>query len=149
MSIENKLDQILSAVLVEHPGVFLVNAAHKQLQHEYTIDGDKALGIYDIADIARKVNKIAEEELEQENYSIDVSSPGADSDLVLLRQYPKHIGREFFVQTAEETFSGKLLSVEDQTLTFEKVLKLKPKKTESIKIEFNQIIKAHIILSFK
>lgn len=153
MNPEKELDEIITSVLDKHPGIFLVQATHKKQSHEYTIDGDKALGIYDVADVSREVNKLADERMPEENYHLEIGSPGADSPLLHLRQYPKHTGREFSVQTTDgREFSGKLISVDNDTLSFESFKSAKPKKNELpeiISLHFTDIKKANIIISFK
>lgn len=153
MNVQNQLESIVSKVLEERPGIFLVESHHDNQSHEFVIDGDKPLGIYDISDIGRAINHQAEELMPDENYTIDVCSPGADSDMKMIRQYPKHIGREFNVILDDETeFKGKLTDVKENTLTFTYFAKAKPKKNEEPElktVQFNQIKKAHIILSFK
>lgn len=153
MNTEKKLDEIVEHVLAKHEGVFLVEAIHKKGAHEYIVDGDVLLGIYDIAGISREINKTADEALPDENYSLQVSSPGADSPLKMLRQYPKHTGREFKVSTTDDrTFNGKLIGVEGETLAFEISAgkKMSGKILPEIQnIPFKNIQKANIIISFK
>jgi ribosome maturation factor RimP len=150
MSVQEQLRGIVEEVLNEHPGIFLVEFNSNNQNYEIVLDGDHALGIYDISDISRSINHKADEMMPEESYSLDVTSPGADSDIKLLRQYPKHVNREFSVKLKnEETFTGKLLAVEGEELSFDKVVKIKPKKTEEIKISFQNIQQANIILSFK
>jgi ribosome maturation factor RimP len=150
MSVQEQLRGIVEEVLKEHPGIFLVEFNSNNQNYEIVLDGDQALGIYDISDISRSINHKADEMMPDESYSLDVTSPGADSDIKLLRQYPKHVNREFSVKLDnEEIFTGKLLAVEGDQLSFDKVVKIKPKKTEEIKISFQNIQQANIILSFK
>jgi ribosome maturation factor RimP len=153
MNVEKELNGIVAEVLENHSGVFLVQAIHKQKNHEIVIDGDLPLGIYDISAISREINQLADERMPEEEYSLDVASPGADSDLLLLRQYPKHIGREFNVLLKDETnIIGILKSVESEMLEFEGFKTAKPKKKdlpEVTKINYQEIKKANIILSFK
>ncbi len=153
MNVDRQLEEIVAKVLENHPGVFLVESRHIKTKHEFVIDGDQALGIYDISEIGRSVNHIADETMPDENYTLDICSPGADSDLKMLRQYPKHIGREFTVLLKDEsTFNGHLKAVDGQILRFEYFQNAKPKKNETpvvSDIEFENIKKAHIILSFK
>jgi len=138
MNVQNQLEAIVAKVLEAHPHVFLVESIHGKQSHEFILDGDQALGIYDISEIGRAINHIADETMPEENYTLDVGSPGADSDIKLLRQYPKHI--------------GKLIAVNGNTLTIEHFISEKPKKSEKpvqTDIDYNQIKKANIILSFK
>lgn len=153
MNVEKELNEIVSKVLEQHPGIFLVETNHLGPNYEIVIDGDKPLGIYDISAVSREINHIADEKMPEEKYSLDVASPGADSDLKLLRQFPKHTGREFQVSLTDSTsFNGKLLNVEGETLQFETFRQEKPKKKdlpEILDIQYSNIKKANIILSFK
>lgn len=153
MNVDQQLESILAKVLENYPGVFLVESHHTKTKHEFIIDGDKALGIYDISEIGRSVNHIADETMPDEKYTLDICSPGADSDLKMLRQYPKHVGREFAVELSDESsFEGHLRAVNGHLLTFEYFTSAKPKKNEApvtTDIPFENIKKAHIILSFK
>lgn len=153
MSVQSQLEAIVAKVLEEHQGIFLVESNHKNQSHEFVLDGDKALGIYDISGIGRSINHMADEQMPDESYTLDVTSPGADSDLKLLRQYPKHIGREFNVVLKNgETLIGKLTAVNGETLSFEHFVNPKPKRNETpvtTEVDFNNINKANIILSFK
>lgn len=148
------LEEILGEVLKAHPAIFVVEAVHKDGHHEFILDGDQGIGIATIAEISRSLNHFAEERMpDNENYSIDVMSPGADSPIKQLRQYNKHIGRQFDVKCADGTaFKGYLRTVEGHILGFE----IKPTgkvakgaAAEQISIPFEQIKKATIILSFK
>jgi ribosome maturation factor RimP len=153
-NVAQTLDSILESVLKEHPGVFLVESRHRQQSHEFILDADQAIGIATISGISRSLNHFAEEQLPaEEMYDIDVCSPGADSPLKMLRQFPKHVGREFeVVQADDSVIKGKLISIEGENLVFEYFKSSKPKKNElkeTISIPYNQIKKATIILSFK
>ena len=153
MNVEKELNAIVAQVLESHPGIFLVQAIHNQKDHEIVIDGDEPLGIYDISAISREINHAADERMPEEEYSLDVASPGADSDLLQLRQYPKHIGREFNVVLKDDTnIIGVLKSVESESLEFEGFKTAKPKKKdlpEVSRVNYQEIKKANIILSFK
>ncbi len=154
MSVSQTLNEILDSVLKEHPGVFLVETKHQQQSHEFILDADEAIGIATISGIGRSLNHFAEEQIPAEEiYDIDVCSPGADTPLKMLRQFPKHIGREFEIVLLDDSnIKGKLTAIENEILTFEYFKSAKPKKNELkelISIPYNQIKKATIILSFK
>lgn len=99
-----------------------------------------------LADISREINSVIEEQdIIQQAYRLDVSTPGVDRPLKYLKQFPKHINRNFEVtfKTGDELkmITGKLLSVEREELTF-----LSDKK--EILIEFKNISTAKVIISF-
>jgi len=71
-----------------------------------------------------------------------------------LRQYGKHKGRNFEIETADLSFTGKLMDVVGAELHFEesRIEKINGKKTTLVEqrvIPFEQIQKATIKISFK
>ena len=113
---------------------------------EVFVDAEKNIDADNLAEISREINSIIEEQdIIQQAYRLDVSTPGVDRPLKFLKQFPKHINRNFEVtyKTGDEirTITGKLLSVEREELTF-----LSDKK--EILIEFKNITTAKVIISF-
>ena len=113
---------------------------------EVYVDAEKNIDADNLAEISREINSIIEEQnIIQQAYRLDVSTPGVDRPLKFLKQLPKHINRNFEVtyKTGDETrtITGKLLSVEREELTF-----LSDKK--EILIEFKNITTAKVIISF-
>ena len=113
---------------------------------EVFVDAEKNIDADNLAEISREINSIIEEQdIIQQAYRLDVSTPGVDRPLKFLKQFPKHINRNFEVsyKTEDETrtITGKLLSVEREELTF-----LSDKK--EILIEFKNITTAKVIISF-
>ena len=113
---------------------------------EVFVDAEKNVDADNLAEISREINSIIEEQdIIQQAYRLDVSTPGVDRPLKFLKQFPKHINRNFEVtyKTGDEikTINGKLLSVEREELTF-----LSDKK--EVLIEFKNITTAKVIISF-
>ena len=113
---------------------------------EVFVDAEKNIDADNLAEISREINSIIEEQdIIQQAYRLDVSTPGVDRPLKFLKQFPKHINRNIEVtyKTGNETntITGKLLSVESEELTF-----LSDKK--EILIEFKNITTAKVIISF-
>lgn len=113
---------------------------------EVFVDAEKNIDADNLAEISREINSIIEEQdIIQQAYRLDVSTPGVDRPLKFLKQFPKHINRNFEVtyKTEDETrtITGKLLSVEREELTF-----LSDKK--EVLIEFKNITTAKVIISF-
>lgn len=153
MNVRQTLEHITADILSQHDGIFLVEVTQQQEHYEFVLDGDKPMGIYDISYFAKEINRAADEQMPEAQYSLDVASPGADSPLRMLRQYPKHVGREFEFSLLDGTeLKGKLIAVEGENLLVESFKSLKPKKhekPEQVTIGFHQIKQAKIILSFK
>ena len=113
---------------------------------EIFVDAEKNVDAENLAQINREINSVIEEQnIIEHAYRLDVSSPGVDRPLKYLKQFPKHINRNFEVtyKSGEETktITGKLLSVEREELVF-----LSDKK--ELLIEFKNITTAKVIISF-
>jgi ribosome maturation factor RimP len=84
-----------------------VSAANKI---EVFVDGDNGIAISDCVALSRFIEKSFDREVE--DFSLEVSSPGATTPLKIARQYTKHVGRELEVAlTNGENISGKLVSI--------------------------------------
>ena len=113
---------------------------------EVFVDAEKNIDADNLAEISREINSVIEDQdIIQQAYRLDVSTPGVDRPLKFLKQFPKHINRNFEVtyKTGNETntITGKLLSVESEELTF-----LSDKR--EVLIEFKNITTAKVIISF-
>jgi len=113
---------------------------------EVFVDAEKNIDADNLAEISREINSVFEEQdIIQQAYRLDVSTPGVDRPLKFLKQFPKHINRNFEVtyKAGDEarTITGKLLSVEREELIF-----LSDKK--EVLIEFKNITTAKVIISF-
>ncbi len=116
------------------------------------IDSQEPLNMKVLTDFTRHVSTLIDEgNFGEEAFTIEISSPGADRPLVDLRQFHKHVGRNFQIQTQDETFSGELLRIEEDNLHF---LAEFPDKGRKVRIEprlvpFSHINQATIALKFK
>jgi ribosome maturation factor RimP len=111
---------------------------------EVFIDGEKNISADVCAFVSREITKQIDENNLLKSYRLDVSSPGVDRPLIFLKQFPKHINRifevEFKTADSSSTFTGKLISVEDEVLTFQ--------TGKEIKVKYVDIIKAKVLVSF-
>lgn len=115
------------------------------------LDGDEGIKIDDCARISRKVGFIIEkEEIIEDAYRLEVSSPGLDHPIVLLRQYMKNIGRNVRITTEEgEQYEGTLTAATEAEVSIaeEKGKGSKKEKNEII-FPFDQIKKTEILVKF-
>lgn len=82
---------------IEGTSFFLVEVKVKPVNKiEVYVDGDNGIAINDCVDISRHIEKNLDREVE--DYSLEVSSPDATKPLKLVRQYLKHIGRDFEIE---------------------------------------------------
>jgi ribosome maturation factor RimP len=145
-NIEN-IREIVQQV-VDHNLLFLIDIIIRGSETnrviEVFIDGEKNISAEECSMVSREITKQIDENNLLKSYRFDVSSPGVDRPLIYLKQFPKHINRMFEVEfkTADSssTFKGKLISVEEEVLTFQ--------ANKEIKLKYRDIIKAKVLVSF-
>jgi len=103
--------------------IFLVSIKIKPTNNfKIYLDADSGLGIEKCIKINRALYKIMEEMgmYPEGDFSLEVSSPGLDEPLKLLRQYKKNTGREVEVITNDDVKKeGRLTEVTEEKITIE------------------------------
>ncbi|TDQ13774.1 ribosome maturation factor RimP [Algoriphagus boseongensis] len=117
------------------------------------IDADQGVTIDSCALVSRAVSEELEgNEMIDQAYLLEVSSPGLDYPLSSKRQYQKNIGRDLkvFLNTGAE-LSGKLLEIQDAAVKLLVKKKEKGKKAteEELLIPIEEIKKSIVQVSFK
>jgi ribosome maturation factor RimP len=117
---------------------------------QFLIDGDSGINIDKCSEISRAVSRyIDENELGDEKFIYEISSPGVDRPLKNIRQYPQHIGRNLEVKiTTGSIVDGKLLSVVDKTIQLE-VAGEKKNEKKKLDIIISDIEQSKVKISFK
>jgi ribosome maturation factor RimP len=115
------------------------------------LDGDTGININDCANLNRELSKDLEALPSlQESYLLEVSTPGLDQPLKLKRQYRKNIGRRLSVRLADKVLEGKLVEVSEDKITLEQENFVgKQKQVFGVDIEFSEIDKSFVLVSFK
>ena len=114
------------------------------------VDADQGMTIAACASLSRALSgELETNELLEEAYTLEVSSPGLDYPLTEKRQYLKNIGRtlKVFLLTGEEV-SGKLKEVEDQGIKLVVTKKEKKSVEEEHSFAFNELKKSIVQVSF-
>jgi ribosome maturation factor RimP len=133
------IEQLINRMLEDNPDYFLVELRLKPTNNiKVFLDSDSGVSI----DQCVKYNRLLYKQLEESglfpggDFSLEVSSPGLDEPLKLLRQYRKNAGRkvELILKTGESHI-GKLLSVADDSLVLEET-RGKNKKKELVQLQF-------------
>jgi len=154
MQAEKRVIELVEEKISDRPELFLVEVKmlpnNKLIIH---VDGDEGISIQDCAAISRHVGfHLEEENAIEKAYNLEVSSPGVGEPLRLKRQYEKNIGREVSVKLAGgDIKEGKLLGVNEQSITIEAKVKEKGKKAQLVEttIDFDNIIETKVLISFK
>ncbi len=127
MTLKDKLSNIISKRIIENPEIFVVDIliTDKSKQRIVVLlDGDKGVDIDQCADVSRKLGDIIEtENIIEDAYILEVSSPGLDFPLKFPRQYLSNMGRTLKVETASGVLLGIIKEVTEIGISLEVALK--------------------------
>jgi ribosome maturation factor RimP len=141
---QSKLEGSVRSV-VGARNAFLVEMAERKERGRRIIqvflDTDEGITIAQCAEISRELGTALDEQnIINEPYELEVSSPGIEKPLKLLRQYKKNLGRKYKVQYRQgdnrQTFNGTLAAIEGERVTFTL------EKHETVTLEFSKIIES-------
>ncbi|MGZ3750067.1 MAG: ribosome assembly cofactor RimP [Mucilaginibacter sp.] len=154
MDIVKRVTELVEEKIADRPDLFLVDVKmHSNGKLIILVDGDKGIGIADCAAISRHVGfHLEEENVLEDAYNLEVSSPGLDAALVLTRQYVKNVGRNLAIKLADGSKKeGKLTGITEDAIMLEEINKQKGKKAETIEsvIPMTQITETKVLISFK
>lgn len=107
----------------EQQGVYIVDVTYKKSDDGYSlcyyIDKDGGIGIDECEAFSKAVEQVLDElDFIETNYTLEVSSPGADRQLTKEREFLYYIGREVDVklykaENGRKEFSGTLTDFKD------------------------------------
>ena len=145
------IEQLLQPLLVDD--IFMVSIKIKPTNnYKVYIDADSGLGIEKCIRINRALYKQIEETgLHPDgDFSLEVSSPGVDEPLKLLRQYKKNIGRNVEITLNDGMKKeGKLKEAGEDAVTIELTTgKGKKAVTADAEIPFSDIKQTTVLIKF-
>ena len=154
MQVEKRVKELVEEKIADRPELFLVSVKMlPNLKLIIHVDGDEGISIQDCAAISRHVGfHLEEENAIDKAYNLEVSSPGVGEPLLLKRQFSKNIGRDLSLKLKEgQVKEGKLLSVNETTITIEEKVKEKGKKAQLVEntVAFDALIETKVLISFK
>jgi ribosome maturation factor RimP len=154
MSVEKRIRELIEEKLADRPDLFIVEIkVVNNIKVTILLDGDNGIGIHDCALVSRHVGfHLEEENLIDQAYNLEVSSPGLDTPLILERQFQKNIGRTVELKLKEgKSAEGKLLQSDEQTIVIMASVKEKGKKAKEVEttISKNDIVEVKVGVSFK
>jgi ribosome maturation factor RimP len=157
---ENSIAEWLEPRL-EHENLYLVDVkVLPGFKVQVFVDGDENITINQCATISRQLEAYLDEgDLVPENYTLEVSSPGMTSPLLLPRQYKKRMGRvldittnsgEKIIGVLKEIYEdGILLEDDPPVLSKTAAKKAKPVELKQYKVLFSNIKNAIVQFKFK
>jgi ribosome maturation factor RimP len=117
------VETLIGKLLLPEEDIFLVAVHIKPTNNiKVFLDADAGLNIDKCVKINRAMYRIMEEEgwYPDGNFSLEVSSPGIDEPLKLIRQYKKNIGRNIEITIVDGAKTeGKLVAVTEDAITVE------------------------------
>jgi len=145
------IEKLIAPLLVDD--IFLVSIKIKPTNNfKIYLDADGGLGIEKCIKINRALYKVMEEMglYPDGDFSLEVSSPGVDEPLKLLRQYNKNIGRNVEVTTNDdEKKEGILKEATDDSIMIEQITgKGKKAVTANPVISFTDIKQTKVLIKF-
>ena len=108
------------------------------------VDADQGITIDDCAEISRQLSKSLDDTpLVEENFFLEVSTPGVEHPLKLKRQYRKNVGRKLKLKLIDKTIEGKLEEVSEEKIRLtQEIGQGKKKEIQSIEVPFADIEKS-------
>ncbi len=147
------IEELLGQIIEGDADIFLVAIRIKPTNNfKIYLDADSGLSIEKCIKINRVLYKAIEEKGWYPNgdFSLEVSSPGVDEPLKLLRQYKKNVGRKLEVVMADGSQKeGKLINVDEERIQIEYTEGKNKKAVIHTKdIAFTDIKQATVLVSF-
>jgi ribosome maturation factor RimP len=115
---KQKVTDLVNEVLEENTLLFLVELSilpNNKILIE--VDGDAGVSLSEIMKISRNVESNLDRE--EEDFSLEVTSPDISEPLKVKRQYIKNIGRILQIKTVTEDFEGTLVKTSQEYVVIE------------------------------
>ena len=150
-------DKVAEAVEQKIAGtdIFLVEVKASPAKIIVLIDKPAGITISECTAMTRHLHEVLEGSGIFEKHELEVSSPGMEEPLKVLKQYDKRIGREVRVLTTNGIVKTGILKaastdgVELEEKIERKIDKKKTVEINNLQIPFNQIKETTVIFSFK
>ncbi len=152
---KEKVKNLVNEALLENSELFLIDLSFLPDNKIYVeVDGDKGVSLKECIRISRAVEHNLDRE--EEDFSLEVTSPDVAKPLKVQRQYAKNIGRILHVKTSDNTnYEGTLKDVNKEFIVLEwKAREPKPvgkgKVTivKTAELSFEDIVEAKVKIIF-
>ncbi len=137
---KNKVIKLVNEAIEENKALFLIDLKFSGDNGILiVVDGDDGVPLNECIRISRHVEHNLDRE--EEDFSLEVTTPNVTDPLVNVRQYNKNIDRTLKVRTETEKFEGKLTEVNENNITLHwKAREPKPIGKGKITVEKQQTI---------
>lgn len=119
MNFKDTVTELLQVALDENPSLFLIELkVGTDNSIRVLLDGDEGVKLESCIAVSRQIEHNIDRE--EHDFSLEVSSVGVGSPLIMPRQYVKNIGRTLEAVTSEdETIVGNLTLADQKGITLE------------------------------
>lgn len=113
---QEKVQQLLQEALDENPSLFLIDLQFlENSKIKVIVDGDSGIPLSECVRISRNIEHNLDRE--EEDFSLEVTSPDISHPLKVKRQYTKNVGRILKVKTNDKEYEGTLSNVSEENIT--------------------------------
>lgn len=153
MNFKKTVAELLQVALDENPSLFLIDLKIGPNNNIVVLlDGDEGVTLESCIAVSRQIEHNIDRE--EHDFSLEVSSVGVGSALVIPRQYIKNVGRTLeVINLDDQIFKGNLTQADQEGITLEwkarepkPVGKGKVTVTKTKKLAFASIKKAKVII---
>ena len=111
----NLVTDLVEEAIAQNEDLFLVNLEFAENERIYVeVDGDKGVSLEEIIRISRHVEHSLDRE--EDDFSLEVTTPDISKPISMPRQYVKNMGRTLEVKVEGDKFEGELVSADDQEI---------------------------------
>ncbi|WP_299062126.1 ribosome assembly cofactor RimP [uncultured Polaribacter sp.] len=151
---QEKIKDLVEEALASNSSLYLIDlsiSANNKIQ--VVVDGDKGVPLSECIRISKNIDGNLDKE--EEDFSLEVTTPDIAHPLKVKRQYLKNINRILKVKTAEEEFEGTLIDATEDNIVLQwKAREPKPigkgKVTvqKTVTLEYKEIKEAKVKIVF-
>ena len=113
---QDKVKELLQEALDENPSLYLIDLqflANSKIK--VIVDGDEGVPLSECVRISRNIEHNLDRE--EEDFSLEVTTPDIAHPLKIKRQYIKNLNRILRIKTNSGEYEGDLVEVTDETVT--------------------------------
>lgn len=156
MELAAQIEQWANEALQGETEYFVVEVLRSKTGKQITVllDGDQGIPIQKCGEVSRFISRMVDEEVPDEvgAFTVEVSSPGVDRPLKMIRQFAKHLGRSLrFTDEEGKEQEGVFKALDGEVLSLEMTIKEKGKKKQVVERTYNlsSITDPKVVVSFK
>ena len=151
---QDRVKILLQEALDENPSLFLIELSFlADNKIKVVIDGDSGVPLSECVRVSRNIEHNLDRE--EEDFSLEVTTPDIAHPLAVKRQYFKNLNRILKVKTNDEAYEGTLTEVTEEVITLtwktrepKLVGKGKVTVTKEVNIAFENIKEAKVKIKF-